>query len=169
MAIQGWYYLHENGSLIYKASPDAACDIRDSDFARAMWPMDVTDRAGAWNILVEASALSAKPERIKELAEKWNCDDADADNYANYLGISLQIDGNAWCATCSDFQNLQESPAGFGYTKLEAMAALCRDLGYTGGIMWNATFKDLCSGKLKQPTGRVSDDQFRRTTTEGNS
>lgn len=145
MSIQGWYYLHTNGNLIYKSSPDSACDIRDSDFARSLWPMDTTDRAGAWNILVEASALGAEPSRIAELAEKWSCDDADASHYAAFLGLNLYLDGNAWCATLDDHVNLQESPTGFGKTALEAMAALCKELGYTGGTMWNKTFKDLCS------------------------
>lgn len=148
MAIQGWYYLHTNGSLIYKASPDSACDIRDSDFARSLWPFDPEDRAGAWNILVEASVLDVDAVRIKELAEKWYCDDKDAANYADYLGLNLYMDGDAWCATRSDHIDLQTSPAGFGDTALEAMAALCKELGYTGGKMWNPTFKDLCAGKV---------------------
>jgi hypothetical protein len=51
MALQGWYYLHTNGSLIYKRElGGTAADIRESDFARAMWPLDPADRAGAWRI-----------------------------------------------------------------------------------------------------------------------
>lgn len=34
------------------------------------------------------------------------------------------MDGNQWCAVRPDFTNLQESPAGFGDTKEEAVAAL---------------------------------------------
>ena len=72
MALEGWYYLHTNGSLIYKRElGETAADIRESDFARAMWPMDPTDRAGAWNVLVEALALGADAARVKELAAKW--------------------------------------------------------------------------------------------------
>jgi len=33
-------------------------------------------------------------------------------------------DGNAWCCVFGDFQNLQESPAGFGDTSDEAMKNL---------------------------------------------
>lgn len=37
------------------------------------------------------------------------------------------MDGNAWCAVHPDFINLQESPAGFGDTREEAIAALAKD------------------------------------------
>jgi len=145
MSIVGWYYLHENGELIYKPETDGstASDILESDFARSMWPIDPQDRASAWDILVEAKALNANHKRIADLAEKWGCNDADALKYAEHLNITLQKDGNQWCATPSWFHNLQEDEAGFGDTCLEAMADLCLSLGYTGGKMWNATFKSL--------------------------
>lgn len=144
----GWYYLHENGSLIYKPEHDGtAADIRDSGLARCMWPMDPTDRMGAWNILVEGLALRANEARVIELAEKWGCDDADADVYADRLGVTLELDGNAWFAKLQNFQNLQESPVGFGESKLHALADLARDLGLRGGKMWRTTFADLCAGK----------------------
>jgi uncharacterized protein YqjF (DUF2071 family) len=44
MSINGWYYLHQNGELIYKPSPDAIVDIRDSDLAVCSWPVDVSSR-----------------------------------------------------------------------------------------------------------------------------
>lgn len=41
MSIEGWYYLHSNGALIYKPDHDGTvADIRDSNFARGLWPMD---------------------------------------------------------------------------------------------------------------------------------
>ena len=61
MAVIGYYYLHENGDLIYKPGPDAVVDIRDSDLARGIWPLDQADRAGAWRIVVEAGAAGADP------------------------------------------------------------------------------------------------------------
>jgi hypothetical protein len=150
MSIIGWYYLHTNGDLIYKRDLDGtAADIRESNFARAMWPFDPDDRECAWDIVVEAEALGARSERIAELALKWQCDDQDADIYAERRGITLQMDGNQWCATGPKFSNLQESPAGFGDTKRQAMSALCKDLGYKGGKMWNATFKSLHAIKEK--------------------
>ena len=75
----GWYYLHTNGDLIYKRDLDGtASDIRESTFARGLWPMDPSDRSGAWRILVESLAAEANPVRVKELADKWECNDADA-------------------------------------------------------------------------------------------
>jgi len=82
-------------------------------------------------------------DRINELAEKWGCSDGDADIYAERIGINLFLDGNAWGAARKDFVNLQESPSGFGNTKLEAMAELCKELGYKPSKMWGATFHDL--------------------------
>lgn len=143
----GWYYLHENGDLIYKPGSDSIIDIRDSSFAKCSWPLDQNDRKSAWDLLVEASALGANKERINELAEKWKCNDSDADNYANAIGLHVGIDGNQWCVHLMDFINLQESPAGFGETKLEAMAELAVQLGVTGGHMWRKTFSDYVAGK----------------------
>ena len=150
MSIIGWYYLHTNGSLLYKRDLEGtAADIRESDFARALWPLDPQNREHAWAILVEAKALGANEARIKELAEKWQCNDEDADNYAERVCCDLFMDGNQWCAVRRNFENLQESPAGFGDTKLEAMAELAKELGYKGGKVWNTTFKDLCQDGAK--------------------
>jgi hypothetical protein len=113
--------------------------------------MEPSDREGAWRILIEGLASGAKPDRVMELAEKWGCNDADALIYAEYLGVKLSRDGNQWCATKGDFQNLQESPSGFGTTCLEALAALAKELGYRPSKMWGATFADLV--KLSLPQG----------------
>lgn len=148
MSIVGWYYLHTNGELIYKPDPEAAADIRDSDFARGMWPIATKDRAGAWSLLVEACAAGANTARVAELATKWGCDDADAEIYAVRVGCILKRDGAAWCAHRADFENLQASPAGFGDTALAAMADLCRSLGYTPSKMWGSCFQDVLSQDL---------------------
>jgi hypothetical protein len=142
--MEGWYYLHTNGELIFKRElGGTAADIRESDFARGLWPCDPEDREGAWRILVEALAAGANPTRVLELADKWRCDDEDAQVYAERVGVFLIRDGNQWCATRKDFINLQESKAGFGITCLAAMAALCKELGYKPSKIWGATFKDL--------------------------
>ena len=142
--MNGLYYLHMNGDLIYERDlPGMAADIRDSDLAKALWFFDPSDRASAWQILVEARAIGANKDRIDELAQKWGCDDKDAEHYADYLNVGLQLDGNSWCATPEWFVNLQESPAGFGDTCLEAFADLAKNLGYKGGKMWYYTFKTL--------------------------
>lgn len=144
MSDNGWYYLHTNGELIYKPSPDACMDIRDSDFARAMWSVGTANRLTGWCILVEALCLGAKKDRIIELAEKWKCNDEDAKNFASFGGFVFEKDGNQWCAHKKDFKNLQESPCGFGDTCLEASANLCKSLGFIGGKMnWHANFLDL--------------------------
>ena len=144
MSLEGWYYLHVNGDLIYKRElGGTAADIRESDFARGLWPCDPSDRAGAWRILVEAKAAGANAKRIAELAAKWKCDDEDAPNYAQRLKIRLYRDGDQWCATRADFVNLQESESGFGATALDAFAELASDLDYKPSKMWGATFADL--------------------------
>lgn len=144
MSIQGWYYLHENGDLIYKRElGGTVADIRDSDLARGLWPFDPSDREGAWTVLVEGLAAGAKPERIAELASKWQCDNEDAEHYAERVACRVYMDGNAWCATRGDFDNLQESPAGFGGSALEAMAALAKEIGYRPSKMWGPTFRSL--------------------------
>lgn len=144
MAIQGWYYLHENGELIYKRElGGTASDIRESDFARVFWPVDPSDRAGAWDLLVEALAAGADKARVFEIAAKWGCDDEDAVIYAEHRGLLIDRDGNMWCASGPGFENIQESSCGFGETKLEAMAELCKSLGYKPSKMWGATFRSL--------------------------
>jgi len=148
MSIFGWYYLHTNGGLIFRRDLEgAAADLRESDFVRAFWPLDTSNREAAWTILVEASALGARPDRIKELAEKWQCDNADAAIYAKHVGAELEMDGAAWCAHGKNFVNLQESAAGFGDSALAALAALAKEIGYHGGKMWGHTFASLLSTK----------------------
>lgn len=148
MAIQGWYYLHTNGSVIYKRElGGTAADIRESDFARCMWPFDPSDREGAWRICIEALALGADAARVRQLADLWHCNDEDAEVYAARSGCDLTLDGNKWCATAFDFVDLQASPAGFGATKLEAMAGLCKELGFKGGKIWQTSFADLLHRK----------------------
>lgn len=145
MGLEGWYYLHtESNDLIYKRElGDTAADLRESPFAKMLWPLDPTDRAGAWRIVVESLACGAKKDRVMDLAKKWGCDDSDAKIYAEHIGAKIQMDGNSWCATRGDFQNLHESSAGFGDTALEALAELCRELGYRPAKTWGHTFADL--------------------------
>jgi len=136
------YYLHTNGDLILKPM-DNIPDIRDSDLARGLWIMDTEDREICWGMLVEALSSGANQSRVKELAEKWHCDDEDAKVYCARIGVVVGRDGNAWCVHRQEFRNLQEDPAGFGDTILEALADLCRALGYAPSKMWGASFKDL--------------------------
>lgn len=142
--IEGYYYLHENGELIFKRNYDGVvADIRESDFCRHLWPMDTTKRLHAWNLLVEGLSLGANKNRVDELAIKWKCDNKDAEIYASYIGCVIKMDGSQFCATRKDFTNLQESPVGFGTSALEAMAELCTNLGFKAGKLWQQNFEDL--------------------------
>lgn len=144
---KGWYYLHTNGDLVYKRElGETAADLRESDFVKMFWRFDPLDRECAWNILIESLSLGAKIERVTELAQKWMCNNEDADRYATRVGCALSVDGNQYMATRTDFDNLQESPAGFGDTKLEAMADLCQALGaFRPQKTWGMTFRQLLS------------------------
>lgn len=144
MSIEGYYYLHVNGDLIYKQNLDeTVADIRDSDFAKGLWSFDPTDREGAWSLLVESLAGGANKKRVFELAEKWGCTEDDAAVYAERLSLIVSQDGDQVCVTRQDFTNLQECSAGFGDTLLESMVHLCEELEYTPSKMWGHTFKDL--------------------------
>lgn len=135
--IEGYFYLHENNDLIYKNDPDSIVDIRESDLCVSAWAWD-GQRQTAWSILVEANALGARKERIKELAERWGCDNKDAMMYASYLGIDLtKHETDVFIA------KLSIAKFGAGLSYLDAMSALAMKLGYKGGKMWNATFETL--------------------------
>jgi hypothetical protein len=143
--MDGWYYLHVNGELIFKRDLDGtAADIRESGFAVGLWPCDHTDRETAWTIVVEGLAAGAKRERVMELAKKWNCTDEDGKFYATRIGAALVHDpagphGPEWRAT----KKGEDSPVGYGTTVIQALASLAMVLGYKPSKMWGATFKDL--------------------------
>ena len=67
----GVYYLHTNGSMIYKPSARDPRDFEESDFVERWWWVDITNRGNAWQIVLEATALGANEEDIKRLADKW--------------------------------------------------------------------------------------------------
>ena len=75
-----YYYLHTNGDLIGKnpAVVDSDPFYFDSDFVKKTWKIDTEDRGSCWTMLLEALALGACIDRVKELAEKWKCDKADS-------------------------------------------------------------------------------------------
>jgi len=75
-----YYYLHTNGELIGKnpVVVDSDASYFDSDFVKRVWKIETEDRESCWTMLLEALALGARIGRIKELAEKWNCDKADS-------------------------------------------------------------------------------------------
>jgi len=142
--MKGWYYLHINEELIFKRDLEGMeADFRESDFVRQFWSFDSEDRMTAWTIVVEALALGANPKRVMELAVKWGCNDADAEEYAKRIGVVFERDGNAWHAHDKNYTNPMESKEGFGETKLEALAEFAKDLGLKAQKTWGATFLDL--------------------------
>ena len=75
-----YYYLHTNGDLIGK-NPivvDGDASYFDSPFVKKVWNVDMEERGTCCAMLLEALALGANVSRVKELAEKWNCDKADS-------------------------------------------------------------------------------------------
>ena len=75
-----YYYLHTNGDLIGK-NPivvDGDASYFDSDFVKKVWKIDTDERDTLWTMLLEALALGARVDRIKECAEKNKCDKADS-------------------------------------------------------------------------------------------
>ena len=145
MAISGYYYLHTNGSLIWKRYFDGeqVADFRESPFVRHFWSVDISDREKAWTVLVEALAIGADKENVTRLADKWKCTDVDASVYADRIGIDLYLDGANWCARRPNAIDLAQCPHGFGETALEAMASLAKQLGMRAQKMWGPTFKSL--------------------------
>lgn len=144
MASIGWYYLHVNGQLIFKQDLDGTvADLRESDLVVNFWPVDPAKRGDAWQILVESLCLGGNRERINELATKWKCTDLDAMNYAKYVGFNLYKYEDMYIAQQFNFRNPMESPMGSGVTALDAMAELCKELGYQANKTWGAHFSDL--------------------------
>jgi hypothetical protein len=47
-------------------------------------------------------------------------------------GFHVFKDGDAWCAVGPEYVDLQRSPAGFGYTKADAVKALRGELREAG-------------------------------------
>lgn len=152
MKIQGYYYLHTNGSLIYKPYDEGrVADFRESDLVRTFWPFDPNDREQAWTICVEALASDALKARVFELAELWQINDADAPNYADRLGLVLGMDGDQCTANTAAFDSLATDPMGFGNSYLEAMADLCRQMGYKPSKMWGNSFKSRTGNVVGRP------------------
>ena len=71
-----YYYLHKNGDLIGKnpVVVDSDPEYFDSPFVKKVWKINLSDRADAWGLILEALALGARIDRVKELAAKWTCD-----------------------------------------------------------------------------------------------
>ena len=121
-----YYYLHTNGELIHKnacaVDSDGASSYFDSDFVKSYWSMDDESRLDAWNLCIFALEAGANRKRIDELIDKWSLTDEDAESYCERVGLSLGMDGNAFCVHKEDgFTNAQECPCGFGDSAFDAI------------------------------------------------
>lgn len=136
----GWYYLHSNGELIHRldlGNPERI--LQENESVRTFWFVgDGDDRDQAWSLLVEALAGGASYERVMKLAARWRCNDDDALAYAQRVGCDLERFNEGWFATPAA---TGRQPVAFGVTALEAMAALCKDMGYVSKRDWRITFR----------------------------
>lgn len=139
--INGYYFLSDDGHLQY-SSKISPVELRDDKDVVMFWPVG-DSRELAWGMLVQSISCGATKEEVIHLADKWGCDDADAEIYAERIGVALTIDELLKMAATKSFINIQESPCGFGETYLEAMANLCAALGYMPQKLWGTTFPDL--------------------------
>jgi len=75
-----YYYLHTNGELIGKnpVAVESDSEYFNSPFVKEFWKIDTTKREDAWRLLLEALALGASIEKVKELADKWKCNFEDS-------------------------------------------------------------------------------------------
>ena len=63
----GFFCLYKDGRLLWQKSPPEQKDILLKHF----WPVNIDFRGNAWMVALEALAMGAKLDRIKELALKW--------------------------------------------------------------------------------------------------
>ena len=116
-----YYYLHTNGDLIHKSKHADISDFEESDFVKSWWVIDLDNRADVYNMLIRASMLGIRKERLDELTNKWKITDNDTENYVKRVGLIWKMDGNAFCVHSPNFTNLQEDNAGFGDTLFSAV------------------------------------------------
>lgn len=116
-----YYYLHTNGDLIHKNKHCDISDFEESPFVKKWWVINLDDRLDVYNMLIHASMLGIRKERLEGLVKHWGITDKDAINYCERVDLTCKMDGSAHCVHGDDFTNLQESNAGFGDTLFEAI------------------------------------------------
>lgn len=152
MATTGYYYLHTNGTLLFKhAYLDGAeqeFEFRESPFAVMFWKVDAQRREDMWRVLIEALALGGEPQGITKLANMAGCNDHDAKVYAERIGVRVDSPGSAfkWGAITRRERTSGMNHTGFGGTALEAMADLCKNMGYRANKVWPVSFEQLVRG-----------------------
>lgn len=140
-----YYYLHTNGSLINKKDfPGIVQDLLESDFVVKFWEMNGEKRKTAWDFLVEAHACGVTLKTLLPLAERWGCDDIDSVIYAQVVGCGLTWCAGEWhCQSKTARYDFGRRQVGIGKLALEAMADLCKKLGYLCSKTNGHTFMNL--------------------------
>jgi hypothetical protein len=153
MKISGWFYLRKDGTLVH--TPDVQ-GIRGAILSMLVmpeiltfWPHDKRDRGTAWRILVEATAGGADRDQIQAMATRAGCDDNDGLTYAKRIGCKISKEGMYWKATRQDWVSREQSPTGYGATVLDAMADLCKSLGYQPSKILQQDFSKLLTNPKK--------------------
>jgi len=117
-----YYYLHTNGDLIHKSKHYDVSGFKESSFVSKWWIIDLDKRLDVYNMLIHASRLGIKEQRLSHLIKHWGITNEDAVNYCNAVGLLNKMDGNAYCVHGQDFtKTIQESIAGFGETLFQAI------------------------------------------------
>lgn len=83
--MDGYYFLHEDGDLIWKRSRPRK---EPGGFVLAIWPINVQDRRTAWRLILEALALTYGTHRearchanVQRLCLRWWCSPRDLVRY----------------------------------------------------------------------------------------
>jgi hypothetical protein len=153
MKITGWFYLRKDGTLVHtpdtKGLKGAILSMLVMPEIVTFWPHDLRDRGTAWRILVEATAGGADRDQIQTLATRAGCDDNDGLTYAKRIGCRISKEGMYWKATRADWVSREASPTGYGATVLDAMADLCKSLGYQPSKILQQDFSKLLTDPKK--------------------
>lgn len=73
-----YYYLHTNGDLIGKNPVVVDGGYFDGPFVQKVWKIDTDERDTLWTLMLEALAMGARVDRVREIAEKNKCDKGDS-------------------------------------------------------------------------------------------
>lgn len=95
----GYFFLKEDKRLIYIEGGfynDTVKLHRCAEDTTAFWHFHSDDRFEAWNMLVEAGAGGADPERIRRLALHWGMLQDDVISYAKELGVEAKKDNQGY-------------------------------------------------------------------------
>ncbi len=116
-----FYYLHTNGDLIHKSKSCDPSDFEESDLVKKWWVVDLEKRHDAYNMLIHASMIGIRKERLAGLVGKWKITNEDAVNYCKKYGLIQKMALGTFCVTAPRGLN-----KGFGDTLFEAICDFMR-------------------------------------------